>query len=249
MRTLIFVKRNVKELLREPLSFVFCIGFPAVMLLIFVLINRYTGGATPMFDVAVMTPSICVFSYTFTTLFTALLVSKDRTSSFLSRLYVSPMNVSEFVLGYALPSMMIAICQTVLCLLLGFVIALCTGAEYMTFGGAVLCVVLNLPAMLLFVACGIIFGSLFSDKSAPGIASIMISGGGMLSGAWMPLETMGDFATFCRCLPFYPSVIVARAATALDLGDGFLTAFLTVVAYAAVICLLALPAFKKGKQK
>ena len=42
---------------------------------------------------------------------------------------------------------------------------------------------------------------------------MFISLAGILGGCWMPIETMGGFETFCRFLPFYPSVYIGRIIT------------------------------------
>ena len=72
----------------------------------------------------------------------------------------------------------------------------------------------QIPALLIFVFLGILIGTLFGDKSAPGVCSLFINVAGILGGCWMPLETMGKFELICRFLPFYPSVYIGRAATA-----------------------------------
>ena len=60
-----FYKRNLKEVLRDPIIYIFCLGFPLVMLVLFQVINRYTGGSTPMFELRALLPGIIMFSYTF----------------------------------------------------------------------------------------------------------------------------------------------------------------------------------------
>ena len=44
MRGLVFADRNKKEILRDPLSFIFCLGFPVALLAIFRVISYNTGG-------------------------------------------------------------------------------------------------------------------------------------------------------------------------------------------------------------
>ena len=39
-RVLAFSGRNLKELLRDPLSYIFCLGFPLVMLVIMSIVNQ-----------------------------------------------------------------------------------------------------------------------------------------------------------------------------------------------------------------
>jgi ABC-2 type transport system permease protein len=70
-----------------------------------------------------------------------------------------------------------------------------------------------LPVLVTCIFLGILFGTIFSDKAAPGISSAFISLAGMLGGCWMPIDTMGNFEVFCRALPFYPSVYIGRIIT------------------------------------
>lgn len=243
-----FIHRNIKEIIRDPLSVIFCICFPALMLTMFTVINGFTAGYTPIFEPAALTPAMCCFSYGFVMLFTALLVSRDKTTGFLTRLYVSPLTTFDFTVGYSVPGMSIAIAQTAVCFLFGQITALVTNTEYLSLGGMALCAVSLLPCAMFYVALGIIFGSLFSDKAAPGISSVIISAGSMLSGAWMPLETMGGFEKFCRFLPFYPAVTVARQTACLSFDDRFALSFITMSLYAIAVCVLAVPAFGKVRK-
>lgn len=248
-RTGYFISRNIKELMRDPLSFIFCIAFPVVMLAIFTLINSYTGGYTPMFELKALVPSLCCFSYSFVMLFTALLVSKDRSTNLLSRLYISPLTTFGFAVGYAVPGIVAAFAQTLTVFVCGKIVSLITETEYIGMGGALLCCMTLLPHMLFYTALGIIFGSLFGEKSAPGISSVIISAGSMLSGAWMPLETMGELERFCRCLPFYPAVIAARQTASLSFDGTFFTSFAVATGYALAACVLTVPAFKSARKR
>ena len=212
-RMLNFSNRNLKELLRDPLIYIFCLGFPLVMMILFQIINHYTGGNTPMFELHSLLPAIIMFSYSFIMLTMSLLVSKDRQSSFLKRLYSSPMKSGDFILGYALVGFIIGILQTILCIVVGLVISTINNIEFLKLGQIMLLILSQLPILIINIFLGILFGTLFNDKSAPGICSIFISLAGILGGCWMPLDTMGSFETFCRILPFYPSVILGRIAT------------------------------------
>ena len=51
---------------------------------------------------------IAVFGQTFVMLFTAIIVTKDRSGSFLTRLFASPMKSSDFTGGYILPMVIVA---------------------------------------------------------------------------------------------------------------------------------------------
>ena len=104
----------------------------------------------------------------------------------------------------------IGIIQTIICVFAGFIISLIEGVEYLSFVQILLLIISQLPILITNVFLGIWFGSMFNDKTAPGICSVLISLAGMLGGCWMPIELMGGLYTFCRCLPFYPSVYIGR---------------------------------------
>ena len=212
-RTINFCKRNLKELVRDPLIYVFCLGFPIVMLLLFYVINHYSQGNTPTFELNSLLPGILTFSFSFIMLAMGLLVSKDRQTFFLKRLYSSPMKAHEFILGYAMVGLAVGLCQAIICLVAGFITALFSGHSFISLGQVVLLVLSQIPMLIINVFLGIIFGTILSDKSAPGICSVFISASGILGGCWMPVETMGGFETFCRFLPFYPSVYIGRIIT------------------------------------
>ena len=243
-RTLLFAGRVTKEILRDPLSFVFCLGLPIVM-----LVGMYAlfSSASPWFTLGYLTPGIAVFSNAFIMLYTALLVSRDRSTAFLCRLYTSPMRTKDFVLGYALPGMAIGLSQLVICWLCAVVTGLVTNStDWIDPVGILLAILTAIPMMVAYVLIGILFGCLFSDKAAPGLCSVIISGGGFLSGAWSPIDTLSEgFQIFCRCLPFYPAVLMGRtalsgvAATASNLW----IPLATTVAYALVLAVLTVVTF------
>lgn len=212
-RTFAFVKRNSLEMLRDPLIYIFCLGFPVVMLLMFQVINSFVPQKMPIFEANSLVPGIMMFSFTFVMLMCSIMVSKDRTSAFLVRLYTSPMKTADYVVGYALPCFVIGVVQEVVCILFGWILSLITGSAYFSFGMAMLLALSMLPMLIIFIFLGILFGSVLNDKSAPGLCSALICGAGILGGAWMPLDTMGGLETVCRFLPFYPSVYIGRAIT------------------------------------
>jgi ABC-2 type transport system permease protein len=225
----IFAKRNITEMLRDPLVYVFCLAFPVVMLALFFLIGHFAQGMAT-FTAPSLIPGIVMFSFSFVMLMTALLIASDRSSAFLMRLYASPISSFSFVVGYAVPSFLLGIVQEIVCIFFGFLLSLITGGGYFSFGSAVLLALEMLPVLGIFLFFGILFGCLFNEKSAPGLCSVIISSCGILGGAWMPLDTMGAFETFCRFLPFYPSVYIGRAITGASKTLGELYAFDEVAA-------------------
>ena len=212
-KVLNFTKRNLKEVLRDPIIYIFCLGFPIFMFLLFFVINKYSNGNTPTFEIPSILPGVIVFSYSFIMLTLALVVSKDRESFFLKRLFSSPMKSYHFILGYSLVGLFIGLLQTLICVLTGFVISMINSGNFISIGDILLLVISQLPILFTNIFLGVLFGVLFNDKSAPGICSAFISLSGILGGSWMPLETMGGLETFCRFLPFYPSVYIGRVVT------------------------------------
>lgn len=208
-----FAKRNIKEIARDPVAYIFCLAFPVVMLALFSIINRFSGAATATFDFPSLIPGITTFSLSFIMLCECLLVSKDKTTSLLKRLYVSPMKKCDFVIGYALPSFVCGVIQIIICIFSGYILSLICSAPYISFANCLLLLLESLPMLLINVFAGIIVGCLLNDKSAPAIISVFISASGILGGAWMPLDIMGNFETFCLFLPFYPSVYLGRIIT------------------------------------
>ena len=208
-----FYKRNLKEILRDPVVYIFCLGFPVAMFVLFYLINKFSNGHTPTFEVLSLLPGIIVFSYSFVMLTLAIIVSKDKQTFFLKRLYSSPMKSYDFILGYFLVGLFTGLLQTLVCIITGFIIALISGVNFISVGSIFLLILAQLPILITNIFLGIVFGTIFNDKTAPGICSIFISLAGILGGCWMPIETMGGFETFCRFLPFYPSVYVGRIIT------------------------------------
>ncbi len=235
-RTLLFAGRTAKEILRDPLSFVFCLGLPVVML---VAMYALFAATAPWFGLSTLTPGIAVFSNAFIMLYMTLLVSRDRSTAFLCRLYTSPMRTADFVLGYALPGVVIGLGQLVICYLTAIVTGLLAGStDRLSPVGIPLAILVAVPMMVTYVFIGILFGCLFSERGAPGLCSVIISAGGFLSGAWMPLETLSEgFQTACRCLPFYPAVLMGRTvlAEASPTASNLWVPLVTTVAYAVAV--------------
>jgi ABC-2 type transport system permease protein len=143
----------------------------------------------------------------------SLLVSKDKTTAFTIRLYTSPMKMVDFVLGYAIPAIVIGIAQLIVCVLCGYIFSLICGQNFFSFGKVLLLMLSSLPNLIMCVFLGVTIGSTFNDKSSSAINSVFISVSGILGGAWIPLDTMGGFESVCKFLPFYPSVYIGRVIT------------------------------------
>ncbi len=253
-RTLNFFERNIKELLRDPVIYIFGLGFPVVTLILFMIINRFTSGQTPIFQLKSLLPGIIEFSYSFVTLILALVVSKDRQTFFLKRLYSSPMKSYDFILGYFFVGLFVGLIQTVICIITGLIISSITATDFVSFLNILLLIVSQLPLLITDICLGILLGTLFNDKSAPGVCSVLISVSGILGGCWMPIETMGSFETFCRILPFYPSVYLGRIFTKATNAIGSAYTFdniaaiglIPIFSFMTASMILTVVAFKKS---
>ena len=195
--------RNLKEILRDPISLIFMIALPLFMEILFYFIFHKL---TSQFEMKYLAPSIVVFSQSFLTLFTGLLIALDRSSSFLTRLYVSRARPFEFILGYALAVVPVAAIQSVLFFLVGGIL-----------DPSIFCIrmipaaLLSVVTSLLFIGFGILFGSLCNEKSIGGISSIVITGQSVLSGMWFPTEGLsGGVLAVMNVLPFKNALLTVQ---------------------------------------
>lgn len=244
-----FASRNFKEIMRDPLSYIFCLGFPLVMLVIMTLINDSIPPEAGMtiFRIDFLAGGIAVFGLTFIMLFCCLTVAKDRSGAFLVRLYATPMKSGDFIAGYLLPVSVLALAQILITFAASFVISLITDVE-LNLGGLLLAALTLLPDVIMMISFGLLFGTLFSEKAAPGLCSIVISFASFLGGVWFDVEgTGGVLAKICNALPFFHAVKAARMASALDF-EGYFSHLLITVVYAGVVTAAAIIVFK-GKMK
>ncbi|MBP5429070.1 MAG: ABC transporter permease [Clostridia bacterium] len=206
-------KRNAKEIVRDPLSLIFMIGLPLFMEILFYLLFHKL---TDQFQMIYLAPGIVVFSQAFLTLFTGQLIALDRSTSLLTRLYVSKATPVEFILSYALPILPLTLVQSILFFLVGGIF------DAGLFGVKMLLAIpLSLVTSLFFIGMGILFGSLCSEKSIGGIASILIACQSVLSGMWFPIEGLGDgMLALMNALPFRNATLLVQN-TVNGIGDAF----------------------------
>lgn len=241
-----FSKRNFLEIIRDPLSYIFCLGFPLVMLVVMTLINDSIPEEAHMdiFRIDNLSGGIAVFGMTFLMLFVCLSVAKDRSGAFLVRLYATPMKSGDFILGYILPTMILALLQSVITFAASLIVSLVVGIEMNVFG-MLAAVVILIPSMVMFISLGLLFGTVFSEKSAPGLCSIIISLGSFLGGIWFDVKgTGGILEKICEILPFYHGVSAARMACAMKFDGDFLVHLLITAGYAVVVLIVSIVVFK-----
>ncbi|MEA4938061.1 MAG: ABC transporter permease [Christensenella sp.] len=233
-----FAVRNTKEILRDPLTLAFGLGFPVVLLLLLTAIQRNIP--VSLFELDQLTPGIAVFGLSFVSLFSATLISKDRTTSFLMRLFASPMHASDYILGYTLPLLPMALLQVALC----YGTAMLLGLQFTP--NVLLAIVVALPAALLFIGLGLLCGSVFTDKQVGGICGALLTNvSAWLSGTWFDLNLVGGaFKAISYALPFARAVEAGRAAMSGDYG-AILPHLWWVLGYALVVLAFAVLAFRR----
>ncbi|MEA4964528.1 MAG: ABC transporter permease [Oscillospiraceae bacterium] len=224
MRTLVFARRTAKEILRDPLSLGFGLGFPVILLLLMTAIQKNIP--VSLFELRTLTPGITVFGLSFISLFSATLVAKDRGGSLIARLRSSPMTGGNFIFGYLLPLLPMAVCQ----MLVSYLVALALGLTWTP--RILLSIVVQLPAALFFLAVGLVCGCCFTEKQVGGICgALMTNLSAWLSGAWFDLKLVGGaFETIAYLLPFANATDAGRAALSGDM-DGFAKPFLITCIY------------------
>lgn len=238
MRVRAFAKRNIKELLRDPLTLFFGLGFPLVLLVLMNVIQRNVP--VHIFELETLAPGIALFGLTFLALFSGLLLARDRTSAFLARLAASPMTASDFLLGYLLPLLPMAVGQSIICLAAAVALGLPVSWN-------LLAVVASLiPSAMLFIALGLLCGTLFNDKQVGGMCgAILTNVTAWLAGIWFDLSLVGGaFQKIAYALPFVHGADGAKAALAGDWAalPGHL---LWVTAWAAAVFAAAVLLFRK----
>ena len=236
MRRMSFAKRCTKEILRDPINLVFGLGFPLVLLLLLSAIQDNIP--VSLFEIDTLTPGITVFGLSFMTLFSATLIAKDRESAFLQRLYTTPLTGFDFILGYMLPILPIALGQTVICYLFAIPLGLTVSVNM------VYAVVGIIPMAIFNIALGLLCGSILGVKQVGGICGALLTNlSAWFSGVWFDLNLVGG--TFKRIAHALPFIHAAELEKALFNGnlEGAVSHILPILLYSALITVAAVFCF------
>ena len=242
MRMLAFADRNTKEVLRDPLNLAFGLGFPVALLLLLSAIQANIP--VQLFELQHLTPGIGVFGFSFMTLFSATLIAKDRGSSLLQRLYTTPLTAGDFILGYTLPMMPIALAQSVIC----YICAVILGLELTV--NIIYAVAFSVPVSVFYIALGLLCGSVLNDKQVGGICGALLTNlSAWLSGIWFDLELVGGiFKKISYALPFVHAVEMQRTIMAGEFA-GVFPHLWWVLGYTAVVFAVAVLLFLRQMKK
>lgn len=242
MRMLTFAGRNTKKILRDPLNLAFGLGFPLVLILLLSAIQANIP--VKLFEIQHLTPGITIFGLSFMTLFSATIIAKDRGSSLLQRLYTTPLTSVDFILGYTLPIIPIAIAQSVIC----YIAAIILGIDITI--NIIYAVISIIPVSILYIALGLLCGSVLNDKQVGGICGALLTNlSAWLSGIWFDLDLVGGtFKNVSYLLPFAHAVDMERAILAGNFVDIFPHLW-WVLGYAVVLLALAVLLFLQQMKK
>ena len=242
MRMMTFAKRCGKEVLRDPINLGFGLGFPLVLLLL--LSSLQANIPVSLFEIDTLTPGITVFGLSFLTLFSATLVARDRESALLQRLYTTPLTGVDFIMGYMLPLLPIAIGQTGICYLFAIFLGL-------TVNSNIIYAIIGIIPMAIFnISLGLLCGSVLSVKQVGGICGALLTNlSAWFSGTWFDLSLVGDtFGKIADLLPFVHAVELQRAAIDGRFSQALPHLF-PVLFYAAVTTLLAVLLFLRQMKR
>lgn len=242
MRMMTFAKRCSKEILRDPINLGFGLGFPLVLLVLLSAIQANIP--VSLFEIDTLTPGITVFGLSFMTLFSATLIAKDRESALLQRLYTTPLTGFDFIMGYMLPLLPIAIGQVLICYLFAIPLGLTVSVNI------VYAVIGIIPMAVFNISLGLFCGNVFGVKQVGGICGALLTNlSAWLSGVWFDLELVGGaFEKIANALPFMHA---AELEKALFSGNFELAAthILPVLLYGVLITVIAVFCFLRQMKK
>ena len=241
-RMLSFANRTMKEILRDPLTLGFGLGFPVILLLLLSLIQANIP--VEMFEITHLAPGITIFGLSFITLFSAQLIAKDRTSSLLTRLYTTPLKATDFILGYLLPIIPLCLAQTVIC----YILAMILGMQFSI--NIIWATLMNLVPSFFYIALGLLCGSALTEKQVGGICGALLTNlSAWISGIWFDIQMLGKvFMRIANALPFIHAVELERA---MAIGDfkAAIPHLWWVLGYGIVIMIIAIAIFLRQMRR
>ena len=242
MRMMTFAKRCTKEILRDPINLGFGLGFPLVLLVL--LSSLQANIPVPLFEIDTLTPGITVFGLSFMTLFSATLIAKDRESALLQRLYTTPLTGFDFIMGYMLPLLPIAIGQVLICYLFAIPLGLTVSINI------VYAIIGIIPMAIFNIALGLLCGSVLGVKQVGGICGALLTNlSAWLSGVWFDLKLVGGFfEKIANALPFVHAAELEKALFSGNFEDAA-AHILPILLYSVLITVIATFYFLRQMKK
>jgi ABC-2 type transport system permease protein len=150
----------------------------------------------------------------------------------------------DFILGYTLPLIPIAILQCIIC----YIVAIILGLEITP--NILPAVASVIPTSLLYISIGLLCGSVLTDKQVGGICGAALTNlSAWLSGTWFDLELVGGaFKNIAYSLPFVHAVEMQRELLSGNFA-GIFPHVWWVLGYSAVILTAAVLLFLRQMKK
>ncbi len=242
MRALTFSKRCAKEILRDPINLGFSLGFPLALLLLLSVIQAKIP--VELFGINELAPGITVFGLSFLTLFSATLIARDRESALLQRLYTSPLSELDFIIGYMIPILPIAIAQTIVCYIFAIPLGLTLSVN------VIYAIIGIIPISIFYISLGLLFGSILGIKQVGGICGALLTNlSAWLSGVWFDLSLVGGaFKAVAYALPFVHAVELEKALFNGNFSE-ILPHLAPIIIYAALTTALAILCFLRQMKR
>ena len=242
MRMLTFAKRCTKEILRDPINLGFGLGFPLVLLALLSALQANIPAS--LFEIDTLTPGITVFGLSFITLFSATLIAKDRESALLQRLYTTPLTGLDFIMGYMLPILPIALGQSIICYFFAIPLGLTVRVN------VIYAIIGIIPMAIFNIALGLLCGSLLGVKQVGGICGALLTNlSAWLSGVWFDLNLVGGaFKKIANILPFYHAVEMEKALVSGNFGEVAVHIF-PIILYSILITAVAVYCFLRQMKR
>ena len=152
--------------------------------------------------------------------------------------------MKKILLFFALFVASFAMAQGALC----YAVAVLLGLDVTV--GILYGVVAIVPISLLYIALGLLFGSVLTDKQVGGICGALLTNlSAWLSGVWFDLSLVGGiFQKIANALPFVHAVELERAMLAGDFSGALLHVGI-VLAYAIPLLVLAVLLFLRQMKR
>lgn len=218
-------KRNMKEIVRDKLSLIFCLLFPIVMLVLLESILGSLEYVPENFRIENYSVGICVFGFSFDMLFASMIVSSDKNTEFINRIKMSPVKTETYLFSFLLAILPIAMVQAVLFFAISFIFKLKISFSIL------LSILALIPPAIMYISFGLVIGLLVKTERQSGpVSSIIISLSGMFGGIFMPIDSLGNFGKVINFLPFSHAVKISSCFISNDI-KAFTVNFLFVLAY------------------
>lgn len=125
-----------------------------------------------------------------------------------------------------------------------FILAIALGLSFSI--NIIWAILISIVVAILFIAIGIILGSLFSEKASSGISSIVVQLVCFTSGMYFPRELLGDvFSRICEYLPFESCVTIIKGVMNANLESITIRNIIVFSIYTILALIISILIFKE----